>query len=222
MPTNTFATIIPAIAQYVLRLSPEGLMDSDRARLESAVKGERDYVQIEFIRGADRQVRCDLAARLDRSDAERTTDDEGNLWAEYDLRIEVGWSSFGSTGAATAQRRIDLMQAVTHLAVALEREFGTKVQRLIATKAERDAAARAEAEREIERRAEKVVEAHRKGLRVLQDVTLTPAQGQAFGTLPVPSLHNITTPDGRKYVLRLGEQDPDPRAGFANFVRRVS
>lgn len=221
MPTDNHATIIPAIAKYLLGLSPEGITERDRKRLERTVAGEHDYILVEFVRGSEREARCDLAVRLWRNNTERSLDEAGNLWAEFDVITEVSWQSFGSTAPALAQRRIDLMQAVTHIATAIEREFGTKANALVATKEQREANAVAAAAADVLRRATKVVEAHRKGLRMHQTALLTPEEGQAFGELPVPSQHDVTI-DDRRYLLSLGEPPTHPQDGHATFVRRVA
>jgi hypothetical protein len=201
MKTDNYAATMTAIANYILTHAPEGLRANTRDRLGDADVGVSGRIGGDFERFApdgSREGSCDLYVSFERPRYRPTEDEEGNLWAEYALKVEINWPSFGSAGVEAAQRRIVLMQEVLDLAAAIECEFGaTQILRLVELVASASISAAADAARRIEQRAAAIVEAYRKGLRAGQK---TYVQGAACD-IPVGK-YPVTCAD-KNFVLTI-------------------
>jgi hypothetical protein len=225
MKTDNYAAMMTAIANFILTHAPEGLRANTRERLGDADVGRSGRIGGDFERFApdgSRQASCDLYVSFERPRYRPTEDEEGNLWAEYALKVEINWPSFGSAGVEAAQRRIVLMQEVLDLAAAIECEFGaTQINQLYKSKTEIDADAAVDAARKVQERAAAIVATCGKGMRA---GGLSGSKLLDDETCDLPAGHYEIAQGDRKFTLSVTETGhiPGGETFYTRLLRRIA
>lgn len=135
MPTYTDTKLATLVLIRDIFLGSKGHFDmKDEARFDSALEDglRTGRFAIEFFtqtgwsetRGADySSVTLYAGLEFDYSLArEECLDDEGNMWAAYQVQAEVNWSALGSTHPTYAMKYGELIAAVSRLAERILKE----------------------------------------------------------------------------------------------------
>ena len=143
-------------------------------------------------------------------------DEEGNFWTRVAFEVKVGYPSYGGTSPATVKQRIDLIVAVTDLALELEQNFcspDVEIWRLSMTKEDIAANDASAAQSRLDSQLKEIIVKNRKHLRVGAE--------REVGSNPdnIPAGTYTSALDDKTYELEVSEQPAC--CGIVMVLRRV-
>jgi len=113
-----------AISKFILENAPGELSAYDRMRLEN----KDHYQNLTFKKPyAGDYLEANLSVELARASYERSTDDQGNDWQQYKLKVGVSWSSYGTSNVELAMARLAFFQTVADFAWTIEKTFTDEI-----------------------------------------------------------------------------------------------